>query len=88
MQGSGDRRRKEGGPPRTEKNRNPRPRHSEEWPVDLFRRWQGLATGTEPGFEFFCGVGWVVVGVSKSAVWLWFVGNIEHYLNNYPWDKN
>ena len=25
---------------------NPRPRHSEEWPADLFRRWRGLATGT------------------------------------------
>ena len=28
---------------------NPRPRHSKEWPADLFRRWRGLATGTEPG---------------------------------------
>ena len=28
---------------------NPRPRHSREWPADLFRRWRGLATGTEPG---------------------------------------
>ena len=25
-------------------NRNPRPRHSAEWPADLFRRWRGLAT--------------------------------------------
>ena len=23
----------------------PRPRHSTEWPADLFRRWRGLATG-------------------------------------------
>ena len=30
---------------------NPRPRHSKEWPADLFRRWRGLATGTEPGFD-------------------------------------
>ena len=31
---------------------NPRPRHSKECPADLFRRWRGLATGTdtEPGF--------------------------------------
>ena len=27
------------------------PRHSKEWPADLFRCWRGLATGTEPGFD-------------------------------------
>ena len=31
--------------------RNPRPRHSKEWPADLFRRWRGLATGTVPGID-------------------------------------
>ena len=37
---------------------NPRPRHSKEWPADLFRRWRGLATGTEPGLQ--AGVCWLI----------------------------